>query len=254
MKRAGKILIGSALMVMTGTLGAFASAQATERSSDEWVFGAQAYLWAAGIETEFPDGSTNQVKFSDVVENLEMGGMVMLGATKGRWGVLTDFIYLSVEDKPNAPLAPGLELRSTGIDSWIINAAGQYEIARTDNLSVNVLAGVRYLWLEVPTKLRQSSPLEPGTRNFSPSTDYWDGVVGTRLMWNLNDKWYSTLHADVSTGDTDLTFQGAISAGYRFDNVDALFGYRYMNIDFDDGEPLDELTLDGPVVGVRFFF
>jgi len=243
-----------ALAAGAGLALAICATTVAAEETDEWVFGAQAYLWAAGIETEFPDGSTNQVKFSDVVENLEMGGMVMLGATKGRWGILTDFIYLSVEDKPNAPLAPGLELRSAGIDSWIINAAGQYEIARTDNLSVDVLAGVRYLWLEVPIEFRQSSPLEPGTQKFSPSTDYWDGLVGTRLILNLNEKWYSTLHADVSTGDTDLTIQGAISAGYRFDNIDALFGYRYMNIDFDDGEPLDELTLDGPFVGVRFVF
>lgn len=254
MKGPGTISISSALVVVAAVLGTLASAQAAERSSDEWVFGAQAYLWAAGIETKFPDGSTNEVKFSDVVENLEMGGMAMLSATKGRWSLVTDLIYLSVEDKPDAPIAPGLELRSAGIDSWIINAMGQYQIARTDSISVNVLAGLRYLWLEVPIKIRQSNPLEPGTRDFSPSTDYWDGVIGTRLVWNLNDKWYATLHADVGTGDTDLTFQAAISAGYRFDRVDALFGYRYMNIDFDDGESLDELTLDGPFVGVRFFF
>ena len=116
MKGPGKISISSALVAVAAVLGTLASAQAEERSSDEWIFGAQAYLWAAGIETKFPDGSTNEVKFSDVVENLEMGGMAMLSATKGRWSLVTDLIYLSVEDKPDAPIAPGLELRSGGID------------------------------------------------------------------------------------------------------------------------------------------
>lgn len=252
--RTREILMQFIVIVAVAGLGTFADAEAEQWHSEEWVFGAQAYLWGAGVETDFPDGRTTEAKFSDVVESLEMSAMVVLGATKGRWGVYADMIYLDVEDNPESAIGPGLELRSAGVKEWIINAMGEYEFARTDNLSFSVLGGLRYMWIEVPIKIRLSDPFPPGTRQTAPSTDYWDGVVGSRLMWNLNDKWYSTLHVDVGTGDTDLTVQAAASAAYRFDSLHAIFGYRYMNIDFDDGEPLDELTLKGPYVGVRFVF
>ncbi|MGB5571259.1 MAG: hypothetical protein WBM81_18360, partial [Sedimenticolaceae bacterium] len=60
-------------------------------------------------------------------------------------------------------------------------------------------------------------------------------------------------HADIGAGDSDLTWQALAGLNYRFDKVDATFGYRYLKWELND-DTFDDLDISGPYAGVRFGF
>ena len=52
--------------------------------------------------------------------------------------------------------------------------------------------------------------------------------------------------------DSDLTWQALAGVNYRFSKADAVFGYRYLAYDFDEGNVFDKLNLSSPFAGVKF--
>ena len=106
----------------------------------------------------------------------------------------------------------------------------------------------------VRNKLTIYGPLETRTAKASDSGSHWDGVVGFRGKFKLNDKWYPPYDADIGTGNSELTWQVFGGVGYRFKHLDAVFGYRYMDYQSDSSPVLDNLNLSGPMAGVKFFF
>ena len=75
---------------------------------------------------------------------------------------------------------------------------------------------------------------------------------------DLSDKWYLRYHLDAGTGDTDFTWQALAGFGYQFNKMDAVFGYRHLEWDFDDGDTFgatfDDLNFSGPYAGVKYLF
>ena len=63
-----------------------------------------------------------------------------------------------------------------------------------------------------------------------------------------------TYYADMGAGDSDPTWQASASVSYRFDKVDAVLGYRYLDYEFDDSGFIDNLNIGGPSAGVKFRF
>lgn len=232
------------------------SATAQENANDEWQFFAAPYMWAAGIGGETATGGDVDIDFGTIIENLDMTFMGSFGAQKGKWGFVTDVIYLDIEDDSDVPLlGPLLTLTNVQMKSWIVTPTVTYSVVQSDQWSLDLLAGARYLWLEVDLDINElSTPLSIP----SASGDAWDGIVGIKGQMNLNQNWYLPFHFDVGTGDTDLTWQAFAGVGYKFSNFDLIAGYRYLDWDFDDddkgGETFNDMTISGPIVGAKFVF
>jgi hypothetical protein len=223
---------------------------------DRWVYGAEVYLWGAGIGGKSAAGSDIDVDFGDLIDNLELGFMGTLAAAKGKWTLFADLIYLDLEDDTTSTVnVIGRPIRTevdTELKGFISTFGGAYQVMETDTTRLNLLAGARYLWLDLDLELDVGEPIR---RKFSDSGNFWDGVVGLRGKTDLNEKWYLTYYADVGTGDSDLTWQALAAVSYRFQKVDAVVGYRYLDWDFDDdNEAFDDLNISGPFAGVKFGF
>ena len=82
----------------------------------------------------------------------------------------------------------------------------------------------------------------------------WDAIVGVkgRMALGASREWIVPYYLDVGTGDSDLTWQGAIGLGYAFRWGDVVAMYRYLDYDFKSGKKVEELTASGPMVGVTF--
>ncbi len=85
-----------ALFASTGAL-----AQQASGGSDGWQFGASIYGWFPDIagQTAFmqPGGSNEfEIDIDNILENLEFTLMGVFDMRKGRWGLLTDAIYMDV--------------------------------------------------------------------------------------------------------------------------------------------------------------
>ncbi|HEY3179899.1 MAG TPA: hypothetical protein VGL25_13565 [Casimicrobiaceae bacterium] len=82
----------------------------------------------------------------------------------------------------------------------------------------------------------------------------WDGVAGVkgRLNFGANREWFVPYYVGVGTGDSDLTWQGIAGIGYAFKWGEIIAAWRYLKYDFKSSQKLENLTFNGPAVGVAF--
>jgi hypothetical protein len=130
-----------------------------------------------------------------------------------------------------------------------VTTAGGYTLIEKNRFSLDMLAGARYLSLEVPLEAKLGSKKV----KTSPSVHAWDGILGVKGKYDVSDNWFLTYYLDAGTGDSDFTWQGRTSVNYRFRKFVASAGYRYLDWDID-GSSLDQLTVKGPYVGMKYLF
>jgi hypothetical protein len=149
--------------------------------------------------------------------------------------------------------------------SWILTPAVSYRVIQNEKVRMDVVGGARYLYLKSDAKLNNTKELDAQllkrgivrtgevNRRIVESDGMWDGVVGIKGDFHLDDKWYLLCYGDIGTGDTDLTWQIIGGVGYRYSRFDVVAGYRHMAWEFDDAV-FDDLDVSGPFVGALFSF
>jgi hypothetical protein len=221
--------------------------------SDSWEYSASLYLFMADIGGETAFGNNFTMDFNDIIDSLNFAFMGTLGAQKGKWGIMADVMYLDVEDDVNIPLGPLGLLNITNVElkNWVFSPIVTYRVIESDQMNLDLLAGARYLYLKGSMEINNRIP-------WASSDDIWDGIVGVRGTYDLNDKWYIPFQLDIGAGATDLTWQAFAAVGYKFENWDLLAGYRYLEWNFDDsdtgGDKFNDLNFKGPIIGAKFHF
>jgi hypothetical protein len=222
-------------------------------NSDEWKFDATIYLWASSIDIKPQDGDTIHLSFSDLLDNLDMAFMGALGARKDKWSLLADVIYMDVSVvQQGSAKVPGQNIITklgVEMEAWIVTAVGGYNVVDTGKYSLDLLAGARYMAVDLPVVFQ----VGPVKQKITPSANVWDGIIGVRGKVNLTDKWYMNYYADGGTGDSSYTWQALAGLNYKFKKVETGFGYRYLTTN-DKDDAIEDLTIKGPYAGVRFFF
>ena len=211
--------------------------------NDSWNYTASLYLWGAAIGGTTSNGGDVDISFSDIIDNFDFGYMGNFGAKKGKWTFETDVLYLKVSGDPDAPLPiENLQLRT-----WVVTPYVAYNIVESDQWDLDLLAGARYLYMKSEIRL----PIG----EVSDSDTSWNGIVGMKGNYKLNEKWYMPFTFDVGSGDADITYQALAGVGYKYENFDLLAGYRYLKWEFDDSfVGFSDLDLSGPIIGVKFRF
>ena len=227
---------------------------ATTTGDDTWSFAGSAYLWAAGVEGTSAEGDEIDVSFSDILEDLDGGIMGVIAARKGRWTLIADILYLSIHQETSStakligvPFKVDVDVKLEGF-VWTFGAA--YRVMESDSLNLDILAGARYFKLDVDVDA------EIGTTKakYSDSEDVLDGIIGLQAAVPLGERWYCSLYADVGTGDSKLTWQVWPGVGYRFESFDLVAGYRHLEWETDDGDTIDDINFNGPMLGFKTHF
>ena len=230
--------------------------------TDGWTFDASIYMWMPSLAADLNTGGDIYMSFSDLLSNLNMTYMIAGQAEKGRWGIHADLIYMSLggDKSGTVPVSVGpVELpvdvkADVGMKSWINTVAATYNVLETDNTTLKLLGGVRYL--KIDTRLRVDVGVfdQTKSRKLRGTGHAWDGIVGLKGETKINDRWYIPYYADVGAGGSDLTWQALAGVGYKFNWGDAYLTYRYMNYDLPSDELITDLTIKGPLAGVTFSF
>ncbi len=186
---------------------------------------------------------------SSFVDKLDMVFMGSYEARKNKWSFLIDAIYLKMSDSQNASLLNGRVpvASEQELDTWVVGAYGGYNIFETGSSSMDMIAGVRYLSLDVDVSFLRL----PSIGVFQ---EFYDGVIGVKGHVDLSENWYVPYLVDIGAGDSELTWQGEASIGYRFGWGDVLATYRYIHYEKDDSRLIKDLDMYGPKVGVVFHF
>lgn len=246
------LIISALLLVLALTV--YAEDKQTTQTTEKWQFGGEVYLWGAALDLRPQRGDDIKITFSDLIDNLDFAFMGTLGARKGKWSLLADIIYLDLSDDTSGevellgiiPIKTSLDAK---VKAWVVTAGGGYTVLETDKFSLDLLGGARYLSFNSTIKLRVG-PLRP---RIKPNVSSWDGIIGMRGKADLSNKWYLSYYLDGGTGDTDFTWQGKAGLNYKFNKVDAVLGYRYLDYNVN-GKEIDDFDLNGPYAGVKFPF
>jgi hypothetical protein len=207
--------IGMALLVLVAL--SFPAYAEGPPPADKWTFGVQPYLWLPSISGDLnysaPGGSPSVDVSSDtLLDELDFAFMLNAEARKGRWAIVTDFIYLDLDGgdskvKSVTFSGPGglveVPVNVTGsVDATLAGVvwqlAGAYTVAGNEHTSLDVLLGFRYFGIEATTDWNLSGTITgpgPGqsfarTGSIKESDDLWDGIVGIRGRIGLGSgKW-----------------------------------------------------------------
>jgi len=256
-----------AALGVAGALPATAAAQVT----DEWKFQAIIYGYFPDIRGSSTfaseigrDGIT--VDAHTILENLKFAFMGTFEAQKGRWGFLTDLLYMDVGSSKSqtrnlsvgrVELPAGVTANlNLDIKSTVWELAGSYRLSADPTAPFDVIAGARMLDVKQTLGWEFSADLGPAQPSRSGSKEIkatnWDGIIGVkgRLAFGPNREWFVPYYLDVGTGDSDLTWQAIGGLGYSFHWGDVIAGWRYLDYNFKSSSKLENMNLSGPIVGV----
>jgi hypothetical protein len=230
----------------------FTTANAGESSdTGDWDFSlAPFYLWAVSMDGDITVMGTSTpltADFSEIASSLE--GLFTVhfeGMHKSGWGFLTDVSYLNIGDQQTTP-GPTLDVDFTTV---MAELAGVYRFSHGDN-AFDLFAGIRYYTLEVEIDVVGVPP------RIDKDPDWVDAMLGARYICNFTDKWNFKARGDIGFGGSELAWNLAGLFEYQpWKHVSLLFGYRYMAIDYEDGDGADlfkyDVTMHGPLLGLNF--
>lgn len=264
-------IAGAALLALALIAPGSASAQ---RVSDEWKFNAVIYGWfpSIGGKTNFPaaNGGTDvNVDIDKILDNLKFVFMGSFEARKGRWGMLTDIVYMDVGGSKQKtrdfnyggnPLPIGVQGdASLDIKGAIGTIAGTYRAFEQPDAVVDFLAGARVLSVKTTLDTELNGDFGNGQivlrkNNNSERVSNWDGIIGAkgRSAFGSNREWFIPWYLDAGAGDSHFTWQAYAGLGYSFTWGEVVGVWRYIDYNMKSGEKVQDLNFNGPAIGVAF--
>ncbi len=229
------------------------SASAQQAAVPQWQFYVTPYLWIAGVsgtvKTPNPNIPEQQVdaSFGGVLSHLD--AIPVMGAVEARYGafgVLTDFIAISVKaDFPtkNFLFSGG----SAKLTQFTGSALFAYRAIDSENQSLDLGIGVRAFGMSTRFELN------PGLlRGFSvdPGVSWANPIIGARYRLGFSPQWGLTAYGDVGGGpDSQLTWQLLGTIDYRISQFTTLrVGYRQLQFQYYGNILRQNMGMSGPII------
>lgn len=237
-------------------------------NSEAWEFTIIPYLWAAGIDGDVTVKgikTSTDLSFSDIFENLDFGGMARFEATKGRWGLFFDPTYmkLSADGKfgPRRGIDVDVDIEMALVELGAFYRVFERPLASESNRSVllDVLGGGRYTHLKLGIDI--DDPFGLLSADVDKSKDWIDPIIGGRIQVGLTEKLDLRIRADIGGFGigSDFTWNLMATLGYSISERTTLwFGYRILDVDYDDGSGPNlfeyDINMSGPLAGLAITF
>jgi hypothetical protein len=244
-----------------------------------WHFDVTPYVWIPDIEVDLryfddlPPGGSTLASVQAGPSQLDGVFLLDMAARKGDWSLHGDIIYLGYTtdsqitrvhgadgDVVLVPRSVDLGTR-TEIEATLAQLALGHTLTRTPHGVTYVFAGLRYVDISGRVHWDFSQDITGTDFTFERSgeiddhSSYVDGVVGLRGRRNIGDEqWFLAYYVDVGAGESELTWQVNGGAGYAFGWGDVVLAYRYLRYDESSDAFLQEMKVDGPLIGLSFHF
>jgi hypothetical protein len=228
---------------------------AAPSQADGWTHELAPYVWGAGMDgTVGIRDVTADVdqSFGDILDNLEFGFMGMYRASKDRFSITVDGVYMGLGATERGP--GGLVKADIDMDQAALEVDVGYEVV--DRFVV--FGGLRYNDLEA--KVQTTGALDV-VREADGRENWIDPVIGAHYTIPFNDTWSASLRGDIGGFGvgSDFAWQGIATLRWQATpGFGVLAAYRYMAMDYDNGSGNDyfkyDMAMSGPALGVVFTF
>lgn len=268
--REWKRLLGAALAAPM----VFGSLPALAQATDHWQFQAAVnlYLPDIGGSTTFPSGGGGggaTIDAETIIDNLKMAFMGSFEASRGPWGLFTDLLYMDIGNSRSGfrdisigglPIpADTSASASYDLKGWGWTLAGTWHAWNGPAATLDVIAGARVLDITQTLDWNITGnvgpiPLPSRAGYSEVELKNWDGLVGVkgRVALGADRKWFAPYYLDVGAGDSKLTWQAVLGAGYSFQWGDVVASWRYLDYEMKSGSAIESLTFNGPSISAVF--
>ena len=224
---------------------------------EKWEFVLAPYAFMAGMSGDATLGITGpseiDLKFGDILENLQFAFMLHGEAYKGDWGLMMDYSYLKLGSDFDTPQEI---LRDITFKQSVFELFASRRFKKDWGM-IHLFAGIR-VWnynMELAFQNIQISGI-------SRKQDWVDPTIGGRIFFNVSNRFMAGLRADVGGFGLGSSFAFNLQPGigYQFSDLFSLMlQYKYLYADFDnDKEGIDYFEIDaatqGPLLGLVFRF
>lgn len=216
-----------------------------------WEFSAAPYLLLPnmGGKSEIGRFSVNvDVDPTDIFSHLNIGGMALLNANNGTWGVGADLSYMNLDTTSDE--------RDLSINGH--QGAYAFQLERRVHPMVWAYAGARVN--DIGARLEGTGPLGNG-RDARRGATWVDPIVGFHAAMPFSDKWRLNVTADMGGfgAASDFVVNFWPTVGLRMGKGgEANVGYRviYMNYETGSGDRhfVYDVVTFGPTIGFKWTF
>jgi hypothetical protein len=231
------------------------SALAYDNTANGWQVEIAPYLWAINMNGRVQVGPYKlhvKENFSDLLQDLQWGGMIWLDAKNGPWGLFFNGLYTSLGQ---SEYMGSLKLNAS--DQFSLLSAGlSYQLYQHMNISIDPYLGARL----TVNKASLSAQLAGYKTSYSNNQHWLDPILGARINYQMTYAWLATAAADIggTNFNTDKSYNLIALIGYRpqtiWKNTTWYAGYRLLYQHYATGHDLKKfdwsMKLFGPLVGV----
>jgi hypothetical protein len=223
-------------------------------SPQQWQFTVAPYVWASGVAGDLSYRGIPAVHleapFSDLLKDLNFGGMLVGEARYDRFVLFSDLIDLNLSREVRPSSLP-VEI-DVGINLFEWTPMVGYSVIKTDDWNLDVMVGARVWAVDLDTTLAVGSAL---SATVDESEVWVDAMVGVKSQYALTSNLFLAGWALAGSGGSTFTWDLLGSVGYKFtDSIWAMAGYRAQGVDYESGPFKFDTTMQGPVVGATFKF
>ncbi len=229
-------------------------------SADDWEYQIEPYMMASSIKGDAGVGRLNgipvEVGFDDILENLDIAGMIHFEALNNSgWGITLDygFMDLGADISTTRGAIVDVAVHQGVFEALVINR-NQF-----GDDTLDYTFGIR--WWDNDIDISIDPAILSGTIDTSVKEDWVDFVVGIRYSHKLNSQWVFVIQGDVGTGGSDSTSSFASGFYYKMTDQWTLdLRYKSTWVDYKDGDAgtqnyfAYDTTTQGPVIGFSYKF
>ena len=211
----------------------------------EWKWSITPYGWFAGIDGNIgvpPLVAPVDQSPSDVISDLDLGGMLTLDGNNGTWGALGDLFYVRLKSSSQTALG---EVKGD-VEQWMVTVVPYYRALTNEKVAVDVGVGGRYMDMDIDV----STPAGSGSR----SNGWIDPLLLARVNVPLGEKFYLRFSGDIGGFgvESDFAWQVVAAGGYTINKyLDVLLAYRHIDIDYEDEDFVFDAAMSGLALGLQ---